>query len=737
MPSSKDPLTSVNPGPGKLPAGVVNASAFIIPGGGGGGSNAALLAHINDPVDAHMASAIGVNPTDATTGQLVLSSVGGTVDGESVLDFIVQAKDLFPIRPNRAGFNQTTPFVIPNSGVPNWDTLTTPSVQGGAWTSGAAAVFSHFIWPVGATPPTGFEAFLYPADRGVLAVYFSTDGDFANAGTTSLYGALWLGSTANRPGALTCPSADFSDLLRTTTQPAYTSANVGLDQISLSDRTGYQRDLTAYSYDNFSSDFFAYQLARYVITLPGISAGSNGSYLIVHWRETYVVSDASIASAALAVNFTAANVYSADPTTTSYDAVPTDDPGLSALNRRYIFQDTLSATVPAVASWTATPVGVPSTVLISGVAHYSNGAVDLQWNSDLRVNGLVGNAWLPGKTSGPNLPADFVTTEDPIEFDFTDFGGGKSGRAYYQLRPTGGALYTAAAAPLPGHQVQDLTPVLAITSPTPYTFPGDFGRSRIRVNSNRPWSSDSDAQGDRWIFNSWPQTAPGVAGSSTSTYEPFRDERFRYKLVVLNPTLTVEPTPINKYDSTAVLTSFPGPTADHLQVAGDRLVYPQTDYTIAKPVGQPDYAAVLAGDAANWIRVYFRAFDTGAARSTGKFRIRGLAASFFESTVPFSGNTVADHPNGVVLQAVIPGATSRLDLGRPLGNPVLANNVDGYGCQTSITTVGPDVFVTYDMGAYTADNGSGEYPIFLAVGFINAGAVPLNAFIDEIEWLPA
>lgn len=736
MPSSKDPLSTINPGPGKLPAGTVTASALLIPGGGGG-SSAALLAHIADPVDAHMASAIGVNPLDPYTTLPVLSSVGGPVDGESVLDFILQAKDLFPVRPNRAGFNQTTPFAIPNSGVPNWDTLTGAFVQGGAYTSGAAAVFSHFIWQVGSTAPTGFEAFLYPADRGVLAVYFSTDGDFANAGTTSLYAALWLGSTANQPVLLTCPSANFDEALRPTVQVGYSPSNVGLDQIVLDDRTGYQRDLSSYGYTDFTSDFFAYQLARYILTFPAAVAGSNGSYLVVHWRETYAVSDAAIASATLAANFLAANVYSADPTTTSFNAVPTDDPGLRAVNRRYIFKDILSATVPAVASWTATPVGLPSTVLISGVAHYSNGATDLQWNIDLRVNDLVGNAWLPGKTTGPQLPAEFVTTEDPIEFDFVDFGGGKSGRAYYQLRPTGGALYTAAAAPLPVHQVQDLTAVLAITAPTPYTFPGDFGRSRIRVRSNRPWSSDYDAQPDRWIFNSWPQVAPGVTGSSTKTFEPLRDERFRYKPVALVANLPVEPVPLDKYDSTAVLVASPGPTSVFLQVAGDRLVYPQTDYTINKPVGQPDYAAVLAADAANWIRSYVRAFDTGAARKTGKFRIRGLAASFFAANNPYANDPVADHPGGVILQVVVPGTTASLDLGRPLGNPILSNAQDGYGCQTSITTVGPDVFVTYDTGAYTADNSFGEYPIFLVAAFIKTGAVPFTAFIDEIEWLPA
>ena len=57
MPSSKSPTATVFPGPGRLPTNTVPASALIFPPGGG--SDAALQAHIVDPVDAHMASAIG------------------------------------------------------------------------------------------------------------------------------------------------------------------------------------------------------------------------------------------------------------------------------------------------------------------------------------------------------------------------------------------------------------------------------------------------------------------------------------------------------------------------------------------------------------------------------------------------------------------------------------------------------------------------------------------------------
>ena len=58
MPSTRDPSLSVFPGPGRLPAFTVPASALIFPPGGGG-SSAALEAHITDPIDAHMLTAIG------------------------------------------------------------------------------------------------------------------------------------------------------------------------------------------------------------------------------------------------------------------------------------------------------------------------------------------------------------------------------------------------------------------------------------------------------------------------------------------------------------------------------------------------------------------------------------------------------------------------------------------------------------------------------------------------------
>lgn len=69
MPSTRNPATVVQPGPGLIPTGVVTSSSVI--SGAGGGSEADLLAHINDPVGAHAGSAISVDDTSLTAVALL------------------------------------------------------------------------------------------------------------------------------------------------------------------------------------------------------------------------------------------------------------------------------------------------------------------------------------------------------------------------------------------------------------------------------------------------------------------------------------------------------------------------------------------------------------------------------------------------------------------------------------------------------------------------------------------
>jgi len=719
MPSPKTPLAAVSPGPGKLPAGTVTASAFLFLGGGGG-SSAALLAHITDAVDAHMASAIGVNPFYPPGGTIpVLSSVGGPVDGESVLDFINQAKDLFPIRPDKLGFDN---LAVPNFGIPAWGL----GGSRGAYTNGTNAVFSHFITtnPAAVVPTTGT---LYPADRGVLAVYFSTDGDFLNAGTTTLYSALWLGSTANKPVALTCPSANFDETLREGLQLNYVAANVGLDKTSLTFRLPYLKDYTPFggAYVAYDVNFFSYQLATFSLFQVAYGAGAHGSYLIVHWKETYADSDATIAPAAMAANYLVGNVYSAYPP--DYDAVPVDTAGIQSINRRYVFRDALSATVPSVFSWTCveSPVG---TISLSGVAHYRS---PMSFGTDLRVDNLVGNGWLPGVTpSGALLPADFVTARNPVSYDFTDFGGTLEGLAYYQLRQTGaGATYTNTAAPLPADQVQHLDPAFSYLGiSVPHTPTG--GGARVLVNVYRPETTASGTSSLLFLYNSWPQT--GVGTSSTATFEPFRDERFRYLSAFAPiPTAAIEPAPADLYLSAAAIVAG----SRDAQVIGDQLVYPRVNYSLAAyhPLGGPNYAAVLAADVASHLRLHRRAYNTGIARNTGKIRIRGLALSAFTGA-PFTGDPIADHPGGAILFVKVPGASGFLDLGRAYGDPDLNFALDFRGCQTGVLVSGPELIISYNTSFFTGDNGAGEFPLFMDIGFVKGAGTGLS--VDEVEWLP-
>ena len=357
MPSPKNPATVVNPGPGRLPDGVLTPSAYIFPGGGGGGSDAELQAHIDNPIDAHMASAIGVNPTDSN-GYPILSSVGGPVDGESVLDFIEAAMDLFPVRPDTLGTEQ---IGVPNSGLPSWGVLDPAGIGSGeaatgGFTQGSAVIPTHYLLPSSATL-TALAGMLYPADRGVVALYYCTGGDFAS-GDTTLISALSLGDVA----IVGIPSALFVETSRRANQTNYTPSGVGVNKFSFTNRLPYLEDYSGYGsvYADFASNFYRYQLGTLVEGSLPISAGSSGSYLLVHWKETYATSLARIQPNVLSTALIATNCYSAVPSTPG--AFDTGD--VATLCRHNIFQAnrTHSLTISSIVS----TVNAASIVYLSG-----------------------------------------------------------------------------------------------------------------------------------------------------------------------------------------------------------------------------------------------------------------------------------------------------------------------------------------------------------------------------------
>lgn len=78
MPSSNDPKTVVQPGPGRLPANTVPTGALVTPGGSNSG--AALEAHITDPTDAHDASAISQTGYTGNYWSVAASDVQDALD---------------------------------------------------------------------------------------------------------------------------------------------------------------------------------------------------------------------------------------------------------------------------------------------------------------------------------------------------------------------------------------------------------------------------------------------------------------------------------------------------------------------------------------------------------------------------------------------------------------------------------------------------------------------------------
>ncbi len=683
MPSDKDPNSTVAPGVGRLLPGEIPASTLGIPLGG----SADLASHVADPVDAHMAGAIGI-PQLYIPSNEQLKDPPGLIGGESALDFIARAKDLYPVPPNRLGFNDTR---VVNSGQPDWDVLKyatqalgSGSVVGGWTDAGGNVVPSKCLVPVG-TVEVVPSAFLYPADRGLLALYHSDSGVFGD-GTAVLVAALWLGATGGRPSGLsTIDSADFSPYSLTTGQYNYTGNGSGLNKFKLTYRVPRLRDYTDTvadgRYTGFSSSFYGHQIAKVSVIagamiLSSVGPSYGGSFLLVHYRETYPTELTDFDGASLAGSaLSSGHLYSAPVTEGDFDLAE-----MGTLNRRYIFTDTKSALVPSISSPSAN-TGVVATTHLSGVLTHS-GALTFAGSVGVLINDFFGDvlaakSYLTGRNVSADVPAGYTSLVSPLVVSFSEFGGRAtqvpynamqrlSDSTYFSLtnapQPTDVALYTVATS-IPG-------PVVAYT--TPFT-----SISQVEFTVNSPFVGPVTATSTRrFIFNSHART--GVSTASTATYEPFVDERYRYKsLSDFGPPVTVEPAGGDLYDSSAVLVAdvvsrVIGATEVQraLQVVGDQLVYPHVNFGsgITSPASQPDYSAVFSGDALHTNtrqRDYVRVFDTGSASYGGRFRIAGASLLNFGSNDTGDGaNPNILHPGRMIIEIRVPNdSTGWLDLG--------------------------------------------------------------------------
>ena len=706
MPSNKDPSV-VLPGAGRLAAGQVSASSISFPFGGAG----ELLNHLADPTDAHMSGAIGIPETNPVTGQPLLSSVNGPYDGESVMDALTAIADLFPTRPDRIGFDGS----IANSGLTNWsNALSTNAIKGG-WTDGANGIVTKYLTPNGSLGAQTIGGMVYPADRGVLALYKTTAGDFFNAAQTTLEMALWLG--VNPPPA-GIPGAAFVEATRPTGQTAYVASGAGLDKISLSARLPYAASYPGLEYTAFGTNFSTYQLGKYSFSITLI-AGDNDSYLLVHWKHTYGTSLAAIQPA----NLTALTLVS----TNCFSAVPSDGANYDNANRSLIFLDTASGSGPTPTTITSAPTGTVTVTKYSGVNHYNS--TGLQFNITAKATGVFTNSYFTNTVASGSVPAAFTSASTPVQVDMSAFGGTVQNIALYNntkiVNDAGGAVYTTVAPPSSGHTARFEDAAQGIGAPgngIPFPY------ASLSINWNGTFTGPVlQSSTEVYLYNT-------VGGTlTTQTLEPFNDEGYRHisTFAANNPVTPILPGGGDVYVSATALAANDG----NLQVLSGRIAYPSIDFTVApvNPVTAGcNYAAVLAGDAANHKRRYVRAFNTGFARNTGKLRITGLSfASFDTGIAAVDPAELTDHPGGAIVQIKVPGATGWLDLGRADGLPDLAKVADFRGCRTGIAG---DVY-TFDTGGFTSDNGSGLFLLFVRVTLIKNGTgQTLN--VQEIEWLP-
>lgn len=723
MPSPKNPAVVVNPGPGRLPDSVLTASSYIFPGGSGGGSDAELQAHITNPLDAHMASAVGVNPIDPVTGQPILTIAGGPVDGENVLDFIEAAMDLFPVRPDTLGTEQ---IGVPNSGLPSWDILdpvgldTGTAITGG-FTRGTTMVPTHYL--MGGPGTSTLSGMVYPADRGVLALYYCTGGDFA-PGTTTLQSALYLGVD---PAPIGIPSASFIETSRRTQQFSHVPSPAPHDSFAFTNRLPYLEDYgSPPPYANFASNFYRYQLGTLGETGLAIIEGDAGSYLLVHWRESYATSYARIAP------FDSAQLT----TTNCYNAVPVapgdfDHGDIATLCRHNIHGNhIISMPTVSVASVVS---GTPTTNYLSGVQFYDS---TLAWNLTVDGQYAFDTSYYTGTVaSGADLPIGFESAQDPVVVDLTRFGGQLAPAAYYRLsRASGGPLFSHTDAPQPtDHAILECTQ--GITSLHEVSPTNGYGQVFAYVHT--PFAGDShNPDSVMYLYNSCPQAIG--ATHSTAVVESFDDEAHRYINSAVagfydDPLKHILPVGTD-HRAEATLIS----TADSdLQVIGSQLVYPKTDFGASefRPLGQPDYSAVLAADPPGTLRRYVRAFNTGLPRNTGKLHLQGISYNDLLSTAASPITEMDGHTGGVLVQIKLPGVTEWLDVGRAYGLPDLNVTLPFRGCATGVSPSDPaltDFELSYCTGtAFTSPNSLGEFIIWVRV------TIAKTAFfksLDAISW---
>lgn len=760
MPSSNNPSQSVNPS-------TVDPGGF---GGGGGGGNGALEIHINNPSGAHEAKAISIPLTYPKTGESLLYP-SGPIEGNNLLDFLARAKDAAPVPPPKLGFSSS---LVEFSGVPDWDTFTYSSTlqtglnvaMTGGWSHGTDVRFTKCLVNQSSAD---IRVGLYPADRGVVALYYKDDGDFL-AGST-LVGAFWLGSTASRPAGLaSLPSADFDNTDLLTGQPPYADSTFVLDN-----RLPRLHSYVGADIPPFNEDYPGHQVARLRMFGGSLSVGTTppdygGSYLFVHWKETFPTVMSHIDGSTLAANLTASNCYSAVPSGGNFEG-----PNIGNINRKHIFLDSLTFNDVTINS---NDIPIPSLVsgsseYLSGIEYFSNGLSSTGISLEIEdYSGFGGNprGYLTGKTaSPPDVPTGFESYEDPVTI--LPVSGSEIGIPYYEFRQNSwaGPNFSPTVAPQPSDTWVYEGPVdLAVGNGK--TTRNGWSVVKVRVNfSHRIPYYGFLARQILYIKNP-------SAVMATSTYEPFLDERYRF---VDSIDMTLNDKPVlpgipNVWDPTTVLlpnlTGLEiGDAKRGLQVTPGNLRYPSFDYSATPviPIGNPDYSAVFSGDTVPGggtalVRRYIRSFDTGIPSFSGGIRIAGISRWHFQrdATVPLF-DIAGSHPNRyeVYITPAGPGASFKdLGLEYPETGGCLVGEqflgaLTGFGSVSSVVVANPfsgsftftvggssvsfedlgiqtgDTLLVLNgssRGIYTVDSYSSGNQLFCRYNFFDEPGTPVN-----------
>jgi hypothetical protein len=366
---------------------------------------------------------------------------------------------------------------------------------------------------------------------------------------------------------------------------------------------------------------------------------------------------------------------------------------------------------------------VPSTIKLSGVDFYHQTGTPLDFNVTVAAAGLFRDSFQTDTApDNVSVPTGFGSAVDPMVLDFGDFGGATLALPYHALRKQGiPGVYSPINPPAQADNGEYVNTNLAIVSPGSASPAG--GAAYLRAHLSTPFQGPvAYVDTVPYLFNSFPQT------TSAATNEPFVDEQYRYisSFAAGSPTVPTIPAGGNIFASASVLVA----AGEDLQVIGNALVYPQTNFAAHLPAG-PDYAAVAAADAANHLRRFVRAFDTGIARNTGTITLSGLAVAAITPDAPYDGTEYTGHlTGGAIIQVKVPGVTGWLDLGRGKGDPDLGTQ-DFKGCSTGVTGLS----ITYDTTSFTSGNGAGAFLIFVRVTFLNNAAGKALS-LGNLSWSP-